>query len=191
LKGEKLSKDMLIEIARDMFNKALEDFFYPPIPEPRIIYDPKSSEGFYIDPENDWKTTLNVTLVPKGLTLDEIKKFLRFVSRHEIGHYIICPYDLVTSILIISAAKKVVGSYEIAMFIANFFADVIDDVERNGIFPGDPIILDAFSTRDLKNEYKKLSPLIKVLIRVKEILWTEINLSKISKDKRDMINKIN
>ena len=191
MKKEKLNKETLIEIARDMFNKALEDFFYPPISEPRIIYNPRGRDGFYIDPENDWKTTLNVNLVPKNLTLDEVKMFLRFVSRHEIGHYIICPYDLVTSILIISAAKKVVKSYEIAMFIANFFADVIDDVERNDIFPGDPIILDAFTIKDIVNDYgNKISPLIKVLIRVKEILWTEINSSKIDRNKKKKINEM-
>ena len=62
------------------------------------------------------------------MSTSEAEPFLRSVCHHEIQHYLLCPYDGITSGFMFSAARKHLND-DIAMFVVNLFADLV--VESN------------------------------------------------------------
>ena len=186
----KLKDNELKKIALDEFHRALDDFYNPFIPEPNILHDPKRVIGFYIDPQDDWKITLNVAELP-GFLNDpiETRLFLREICRHEISHYMICPSDAVTNILMISSARKIAKDPELGNLIANIVTDIIIDVERNKLFPGEPIWLDLVTLKSIKENNKEISPLVLLMERVKEILWNETSKLEFNEYLKDLLKK--
>lgn len=176
-----VSVDILVDAAKEGFQRALSDFHYPPIVEPEIIFDKKEEDGFFIDPEN-WKVHLNVNAAPSHLQKrEELVHFFRLISRHEIGHYMIAPYNTVTSLKMIIEAERVLTDRRIAILVANLVADIVDDVTRSEIFECDPILLDGWILTDLHTKGRIPKPdvddpsfvFFAILVGVKQILWAK------------------
>lgn len=115
----------LAEAAEIAYAQAMADFYHPPLPSPIIEYEPESLSFFYID-SNDWKVHLNTAGVPPHLDSNGAETFLRSISHHEIQHYLVCPYDGVTSGMMFAAARKHLNDAT-AMFVCNLFADLVVD----------------------------------------------------------------
>ncbi|HDZ19435.1 MAG TPA: hypothetical protein ENH75_14145, partial [archaeon] len=56
----KIEENKIIKLAKIAFNKALAEFYFPPLSEPKFVFDYTHLEGFYIDPENKWQITMNL-----------------------------------------------------------------------------------------------------------------------------------
>lgn len=114
----------IASLVREGVSLALKDFYYPPVPDPEISVGNVKKTSFYIA-EGSWKVHINVNEVPP-LGERELVTFFRSVCRHELGHYVVCPYDMTNSMLILRSVSKKVGS-ELAGFVANIFCDLVVD----------------------------------------------------------------
>lgn len=121
--GNSSSTERLTALASRAWNHALSDFYYPPLPEPVIEHVVDASSFFYIDSAT-WTVHLNTAGVPLHLGGIEAEAFLRSVCHHEIQHYILCPYDGVTSGMMFAGARRHLNN-QLAMFVVNLFADLV------------------------------------------------------------------
>ncbi|RLI53990.1 MAG: hypothetical protein DRO87_10805 [Candidatus Thorarchaeota archaeon] len=113
--------------------RAVSDFYHPPLPDPVIEYSTQTSSFFYID-SSTWTVHVNTAGVPLHLDSSEAESYLTSVCHHEIQHYLLCPFDGVTSGLMFSAARKHVND-DAAMFVCNLYADLVVDTSLLRRFP--------------------------------------------------------
>ncbi len=157
----------LFEIAKAAYARALADFYFPPLPKPAIEYDPDSASFFYID-SDEWAVHLNLTGVPLHLTDEESFDYLRGISHHELQHYLLCPYDDITSGMMFARARRHVDD-EHAMFVCNLFADLVVDSHLLNQFPRlahDRITLSIHDSATRMKEHSKIWELIVCCYRV-------------------------
>ena len=104
------SKESRIKkLAKVAFNKALAEFYYPPLSEPNFVFDYTHFEGFYIDPENQWEISMNLANTPLFNDDQEYIDSFHIVSLHEVSHYQIIPYDgLINAKLLRAAMENVI-----------------------------------------------------------------------------------
>ncbi len=100
-------------IAFETFQIALEEFYSPPVPSPKIVY--KRFGKHLIDVQHDsWDVILNISKCPQ-LPPNDLKKFFLLVWRKVISYYVVCPYDIesATEILVsaVSKTNEVIGLY--------------------------------------------------------------------------------
>lgn len=127
------TRDSLDGAAKRAWNQAIGDFYHPPLPEPVIEHSPGSSSFFYIN-SHTWTVHLNTAGVPLYMNTSEAEPFLRSVCHHEIQHYLLCPYDGVTSGFMFSAARRHLND-DMAMFVVNLFADLVVETSLLLRFP--------------------------------------------------------
>lgn len=113
----------LISLAKRAWDLAVRDFFYPPLPDPVVEFSSDAPSFFYID-SSTWTVHLNTAGVPLHLRIEKSEPFLRSVCHHEIQHYLLCPFDGITSGMMFSAARRYVND-ELAMFVTNLYADLV------------------------------------------------------------------
>lgn len=114
-----------IQLAKEAWSYAMDDFYHPPLPEPIIENKTEASSYFYIDP-CDWTVHINLKGIPPNLKTEATKSFLRSICQHEVQHYLLCPYDGVTNGMMFSRARKYLDDAN-AMFACNLFADMVVD----------------------------------------------------------------
>ncbi|MFX1358189.1 MAG: hypothetical protein ACFFA8_13025 [Promethearchaeota archaeon] len=120
----------LIEFAKRAWNKAIKEFYFPPLNEPRYIFDYTNPEGFYIDLENKWQITMNLAQTP---LFNEDKEYIDYffaIILHEISHYQIIPYDGLINAKLLKAAMKYVNQ-NFAPVVVNVFSDLLIDTKLN------------------------------------------------------------
>ncbi len=115
----------MFKVARQAWSQALSDYYNPPVPEPIIENDETATSFFYIDDET-WTVHLNLAGVPHHMTPSEAGPYIRSICHHELQHYLVCPYDNVTSGMMFARARRHVNDAT-AMFICNLFADLVVD----------------------------------------------------------------
>ncbi len=103
----------------------MADFYHPPLPDPIIEYDDSASSYFYIDTLT-WTVHLNTVGVPLSFGPSDAEWYLRSICQHEIQHYMRCPYDEVTSGMMLARAKTHLDE-KWAIFVCNLFSDLVVD----------------------------------------------------------------
>jgi hypothetical protein len=164
-----IKEKKIIKLAKIAFNKALAEFYFPPLSEPNYVFDYTHLEGFYIDPENKWQITMNLANTPLFKEDQEYIDYFHIISLHEVSHYEIIPYDGLIHAKLLSAAMKYVNQ-NYAPIIVNVFADLIIDTKLYKKYPG-------LITWEVKTTYKhikdkgSMSNFTKFLFRAYEKLW--------------------
>lgn len=161
--------DYLMEIADRAYSKAVADFYHPPLPSPEFEFDPSSSSYFYID-SNDWTVHLNLVGVPLHLTSTLTFRFIRSITHHEIQHYLLCPYDGVTSGMMFASARKHLDD-EHAMFVCNLFADLVVDSHLLKRFPRLTHERIGLSIHDSATRSYEHSRLWKLIVSCYRAMW--------------------
>ncbi|MHA2295273.1 MAG: vWA domain-containing protein [Candidatus Hodarchaeales archaeon] len=111
------------EIVKEAWNFAIADLMYPPLPDPEIIEDGEGS-GWIL--EDKWQIQVNNFYKPKGLVSTEKISFLRSLLHHEAYHWILIPYDKITSAILVERAMKPLdNNVELARMVVNIVADAI------------------------------------------------------------------
>jgi hypothetical protein len=118
----------LIELAQNAWSYAMQDLYFPPLNEPNYIFDYSNLEGFYIDPENQWQITMNLSNTPLFLEDKDYVNYFHAISLHEISHYQIIPYDGLINANLLKAAMNHVSQY-FAPIVVNIFADFVIDTK--------------------------------------------------------------
>ncbi len=170
IKKELVAKqEKIIELAKIAFNKALAEFYFPPLNDPNYIFDYTHLEGFYIDPEHKWQITMNLANTPILKDDNEYIDYFHIISLHEVSHYQIIPYDgLINAKLLRAAMENVNQNY--APIIVNIFADLIIDTKLYKKYP-------SLITWELKITYEhikskgSISSFTKFLFRAYERMW--------------------
>ncbi len=161
----------IIELAKIAFDKALAEFYFPPLNEPNYVFDYTHLEGFYIDPEHRWQITMNLANTPLFKDNNEYIDYFHIISLHEISHYQIIPYDGLINAKLLRAAMLHVNQ-KFAPIIVNIFADLIIDTKLYQKYP-------SLIKWEMEVTYKHLkskgsiSNLTKFLFRAYEKLWKE------------------
>jgi len=116
----------LIKLAKEGWNKSIEEYYYPPLNQPNFIFDYTHYEGFYIDPEHKWQITMNLANTPLFQDDSEYLDFYFIICLHEISHYQIIPYDGLINAKLLKAALKHTNHY-FAPIVVNLFSDLVID----------------------------------------------------------------
>ena len=118
----------LIELAKIAWDKTQRDFFFPPLDLPTFVFDYTHLEGFYIDPQNKWKISMNLANAPIFIDDQDYINYFHAISLHEVSHYQIIPYDGLIHARLLKAALKNVNE-NFAPIVVNVFADLIIDAK--------------------------------------------------------------
>lgn len=162
-------QEKIIELAKIAFNKALAEFYFPPLNEPNYIFDYTHLEGFYIDPEHKWQITMNLANTPLLKDDNEYIDYFQIISLHEISHYQIIPYDgLINARLLKAAMENVNQNY--APIIVNIFADLIIDTKLYRKY-SNLIIWELNTTYKHIKSKGSISNFTKFLFRAYERMW--------------------
>ncbi len=159
----------LMELADRAYSQALADFYHPPLPSPKFEFDPSSSSYFYID-SNDWTVHLNLVGVPLHINSNAKFRFIRSITHHEIQHYLLCPYDGVTSGMMFASARKHIDD-EHAMFVCNLFADLVVDSHLLKRFPSLTHERIGLSIHDSAARSTEHSRLWKLIVSCYRAMW--------------------
>jgi hypothetical protein len=159
----------IIELAKIAWAQTLKEFYFPPLNEPRYVFDYTHLEGFYIDPENKWQITMNLANTPVFKEDQEYINYFYTISLHEVSHYQIIPYDgLIHAKLLRASLTQVNLNY--APIIVNLFADLIIDTKLYSKYP-------KMMTWEVKTTYEyikskgPISDFSKFLFRAYEKMW--------------------
>ncbi|MDH4212555.1 MAG: hypothetical protein OEV85_01435 [Candidatus Thorarchaeota archaeon] len=169
IRSEAHDEDTLHMVAYQAWSQAIRDFYHPPLPEPEIENIPDVSSYFYIDSDT-WTVHLNVSGVPLYLSYEEILQYLTSICHHEIQHYLLCPYDGVMNGRMYSAARKHVNDAN-AMFVCNFFADLVVDSNLLRRFPSLTHSRINCSLYDSAIRIQNHSDLWKLIVTSYRVMW--------------------
>ena len=118
----------LIKLAKQAWDKTQRVFYYPPLDLPNFVFDYTHLEGFYIEPQNKWKISMNLANAPIFINDQDYIKYFHAISLHEVSHYQIIPYDGLINARLLKAAMKNVNE-NFAPIVVNVFADLIIDAK--------------------------------------------------------------
>jgi len=90
------------------------------------VFDYTHLEGFYINPEEKWRITMNLANTPVFNQDQEYIDYFYVISMHEVSHYQIIPYDGLIHAKLLKAAMKHVNQ-NFAPIVVNIFSDLIID----------------------------------------------------------------
>ncbi|MFX0077079.1 MAG: hypothetical protein ACFE96_16660 [Candidatus Hermodarchaeota archaeon] len=138
----------VLELAKNAWVKAQKDFFFPPLDIPNFIFDYSNLEGFYIDPYNKWKITMNLANTPVFIEDQDYVNYFYAISLHEVSHYQIIPYDGLINARLLKAAMTYVNE-NFAPVVVNVFADFVIDTK---LYRKKPDLI----TWELKKTYSSL-----------------------------------
>ena len=99
----------LKNLAKTAWTQTMAEFYFPPLDTPNFIFDYSHKEGFYIDPEDQWRITMNLADAPLFKEDDDYVKFFHAISMHEVSHYEVIPYDGLIHAKLLKAAMKYVN----------------------------------------------------------------------------------
>ncbi len=169
----------LIELANIAWDKTQKALYFPPLDLPTFIFDYTHLEGFYIDPQNKWKISMNLANVPIFIDDQEYINYFHAISLHEVSHYQIIPYDGLINARLLKAAMKHVNE-NFAPIVVNVFADLIIDAKLHKKEP-DLIVWELKTTFNhlFERNKNKLSEFSKFLFRAYEKL---LNIKIVNSD---------
>jgi len=156
-------------IASSAWNKAIADFYHPPLPDPVIEHDSEKASHFYIDSDT-WTVHLNTFGVPGDLSPEDKFRFLTSICQHEIQHYLVCPYDGVNNGMMFAAARKHVDD-ALAMLACNLYADLLVDSALLNRFPHETRMRIESSIVDSSNRMREHSHIWKIVIATYHAAW--------------------
>ncbi|MBY8987240.1 MAG: hypothetical protein KGD61_02210, partial [Candidatus Lokiarchaeota archaeon] len=128
IKDLNIKEQNVIEFAKTAWSKTQKEFFFPPLDVPNFIFDYSNLEGFYIDPHDKWKITMNLANTPIFIEDQDYINYFYAISLHEVSHYQIIPYDGLINANLLKAAMIYVNE-NFAPIVVNIFADFVIDVK--------------------------------------------------------------
>ncbi len=160
------------KIAEKAFDVALKFYYYPSLPTPNLIFDYSKKTGFFIDFES-YQITLNLANTHDIILTQEYHDYFFSLSLHEISHYVFCPYDNFTNMILLNSVLEAKVHQYFAPIIVNIFSDLLIDFKNHQFFPQ---IMEWEMQKHIKEnetpeQFKKASKLWKILIHCYEILW--------------------
>lgn len=151
-----------------------------PMPEVKMLLadDKNYKTGlYYITIDEVWQIHLNFGELP--ISYKEFEDEVKVLTRHEIGHYMCCPFDVITHFRMLKAIREVykrefshlnLDIKHLCASIANQAADIIVDTNNYYLYPQETLISEINWIRKGAN-IKSCPPHAKLMFLVKEHIW--------------------
>ena len=179
-----------IEIYRDIAIRAVESVFESeyhntlgiPMPQIKILLPDDAdyiTGQYYIMIDDTWQIHLNFGKLP--ISFKEFEDEVKVLTRHEIEHYMCCPFDVITHLrmlkCIIDVYKKEFSHLDIDIqhacgSISNQAADIIVDTKNYLRNPQDTLVSEINWIKKGSN-IKSCPRHNKLMFLTKEALWNE------------------
>ena len=179
-----------IEIYRDIAIRAVESVFESeyhntlgiPMPQIKILLPDDAdyiTGQYYIMIDDTWQIHLNFGKLP--ISFKEFEDEVKVLTRHEIEHYMCCPFDVITHLrmlkCIIDVYKKEFSHLDIDIqhacgSISNQAADIIVDTKNYLRNPQDTLVSEINWIKKGAN-IKSCPRHNKLMFLTKEALWNE------------------
>lgn len=179
-----------IEIYRDIAIRAVESVFESeyhntlgiPMPQIKILLPDDAdyiTGQYYIMIDDTWQIHLNFGKLP--ISFKEFEDEVKVLTRHEIEHYMCCPFDVITHLrmlkCIIDVYKKEFSHLDIDIqhacgSISNQAADIIVDTKNYRRNPQDTLVSEINWIKKGAN-IKSCPRHNKLMFLTKEALWNE------------------
>ena len=179
-----------IEIYRDIAIRAVESVFESeyhntlgiPMPQIKILLPDDAdyiTGQYYIMIDDTWQIHLNFGKLP--ISFKEFEDEVKVLTRHEIEHYMCCPFDVITHLrmlkCIIDVYKKEFSHLDIDIqhacgSISNQVADIIVDTKNYLRNPQDTLVSEINWIKKGSN-IKSCPRHNKLMFLTKEALWNE------------------
>lgn len=132
-------KEQALKAVQDVFVKEYKNSIGIPLPEIKFIFpdsDNYKTGEYYISIDETWQINLNFGLLPTSYK--EFQEEVRVLTRHEVGHYMCCPFDIITHFRMLKSIIDVFNKYYVRKFpalniiqlagsLSNQAADIIVD----------------------------------------------------------------
>ncbi len=173
-------EQIAFEAINEVFSKEFNNSLGLPLPKVKMLLpDEKNyhSGEYFIQIGDSWQIHLNFGKLPSKQK--EFREEVKVLTRHEIGHYMFCPYDVLTHLRMISQVLEVykqsfnglgINIRDVSENIVNQVSDIIVDTINFHQHPKETLISEISWIKkgpDLSscNNYQKL------MFLVKEAIW--------------------
>lgn len=195
-------KEKALEACKHVFYNEYKSSIGIPLPKIDFVL-PDSSNfragEYFIRIGESWQIHLNFGLLP--ISYKEFQEEVRVLTRHEVEHYMCCPFDVLTHFrmlkAIIETYKKEYSHHQIDIIslagsLANQAADIIIDTKNFNIHKKETLKSEISWIK--KGRFDKFSELprhSKLMFLTKEALWKEsLDLNETDSDLIEEVNKL-
>jgi hypothetical protein len=193
-------RDKAIEACKQVFLNEYNRSLGIPLPKIEFILpDSKNykSGEYYIRIGDTWQIHLNFGLLPKRYK--DFQEEVRVLTRHEVEHYMCCPFDVLTHFRMLKAIIDTYHKYyshhlidivSLSGSIANQAADIIIDTKNFYRHKSETLKSEiAWIKKGGINSFKDLPRHSKLMFLTKEAIWKE-NLELFEVDEK-LISEVN
>lgn len=177
-------KSKAIEACRHVFTNEYNSSLGIPIPAIDFVLPDSShyeSGEYFIKIGDSWQIHLNFGLLP--VSYKDFQEEVKVLTRHEVEHYICCPFDVLTHFRMLNAIiKTYINNYtkhqidiiSLAGNIANQAADIIIDTKNFNIHKEETLKSEiAWIKKGGTGKFSDLPRHSKLMFLTKQALWKE------------------
>ena len=183
-------KQKALESVKDVFVKEYKNSIGIPMPEIEFIMpdeDSYKTGQYYISIDETWQIHLNFGLLP--VSYKDFQEEVRVLTRHEVGHYMCCPFDVITHFRMLKVVIDTFNNYYVRKYPLINIAVLAGDLANQAA----DIIVDTVNFRRNKQEtlkseinwiskgadFQRIPRHCKLMFLTKENLWEEsLNLNE-------------
>jgi hypothetical protein len=200
LDNYEIYKEKALEACRQVFIGEYNRSIGIPLPNIDFILPDSSnykSGAYYIRIGDTWQIHLNFGLLPTSYR--DFQEEVRVLTRHEVEHYICCPFDVLTHFRMLKAiidtyhqnySHHLVDIISLSGSLANQAADIIIDTKNYYRHKSETLKSEiAWIKKGGYESFKDLPRHSKLMFLTKEAIW-KVNL-ELSEDDVELINEVN
>ncbi len=193
-------KEKALEACRQVFLGEYNRSIGIPLPNIEFILPDSNnykSGEYYIRIGDTWQIHLNFGLLPTSYK--DFQEEVRVLTRHEVEHYICCPFDVLTHFRMLKAiidtyhqhySHHLIDIFSLSGSLANQAADIIIDTKNFYRHKSETLKSEiAWIKKGGYESFKDLPRHSKLMFLTKEAIW-KVNL-ELSEDDVELINEVN
>jgi hypothetical protein len=200
LDNYEIYKEKALEACRQVFLGEYNRSIGIPLPNIEFILPDSNnykSGEYYIRIGDTWQIHLNFGLLPTSYK--DFQEEVRVLTRHEVEHYICCPFDVLTHFRMLKAiidtyhqhySHHLIDIFSLSGSLANQAADIIIDTKNFYRHKSETLKSEiAWIKKGGYESFKDLPRHSKLMFLTKEAIW-KVNL-ELSEDDVELINEVN
>ncbi len=175
-------KSKALEACMGIFNGEYSRSTGIPLPEIDFILPDSTSYNsgeYYITIGDTWQIHLNFGLLPTDYK--DFQEEVKVLTRHEVEHYMCCPFDVITHMRMVKAILQTYYKYysslniniiELSSVIGNHVSDIIVDTKNFYRFPDETVKSEiAWIKKGDFTNFRDIPRHSKLLFLMKEAVW--------------------
>jgi len=200
LDNYEIYKEKALEACRQVFLGEYNRSIGIPLPNIEFILPDSNnykSGEYYIRIGDTWQIHLNFGLLPTSYK--DFQEEVRVLTRHEVEHYICCPFDVLTHFRMLKAiidtyhqhySRHLIDIISLSRSLANQAADIIIDTKNFYRHKSETLKSEiAWIKKGGYESFKDLPRHSKLMFLTKEAIWKES--LELSEDDDELIGEVN